>query len=344
MADIRLEKDKIVTDGNLEVGRILAEPKEHLLWVNGYSIMLDQEDRRGQKSSNDRAALTHDERDRLSINYNRAYTGGVEIRGPINIPDPVTIGRIKAESSKHLLWINGYSIMLDQEDRRSQKSSNDRAALTHDEGDKLTLNYNRAYAGGVEIRGPVTVQDPITIGRIMADPSEHLLWINGSSIMLDMPERRDLISIKDRAALTHDYGDILTLNYNKAYKGGVEIRGPVSIPQSMKLGGNVEISGSIDAKGQLKITDEKMIIEGSKKMLSGSGSGAGMGTAGNYPERIVLESDSIRYEIGTSRLGETTWDTDIDVIQEIRKLRNYVKSLRDELKKNNIEVPGYPEK
>ena len=86
------EKMRIHTNGNVGIG--INEPNEKLsvngnLKLTGPDIFLDNQNRKGINKG-PRRALVHDESDKLTVNYNSDYTGGVEINGNLNL-----IGNLK---------------------------------------------------------------------------------------------------------------------------------------------------------------------------------------------------------------------------------------------------------
>ncbi len=116
-------------------------------------------------------------------------------------------------------------LMLDAPSRRSSNAGY-RRALVHDYGDKLTLNYNRDYPGGVNILGSVSVEAL----------AGHQIVMNGEDVVLDSAARRKNAT-GQRRALVHDFNDGLTINWASDYPGGVTINGNVTMPTKLTVAG-----------------------------------------------------------------------------------------------------------
>jgi len=116
-------------------------------------------------------------------------------------------------------------IMLDAPSRRINNSGW-RRALVHNYGDKLTINYNKDYPGGVNIQGELSVE------KIKS----HRLVLNVEDVVVDSPHRRSSSSGL-RRALVHDFNDGLTINWASDYPGGVTIRGDVNMPNKLVVNG-----------------------------------------------------------------------------------------------------------
>ena len=83
---------RIHTNGNVGIG--VNDPQEKLsvngnLKLTGPDIVLDNKNRKGANQG-PRRALVHDDNDKLTVNYNSDYTGGVEINGNLDL-----IGNLK---------------------------------------------------------------------------------------------------------------------------------------------------------------------------------------------------------------------------------------------------------
>ncbi|MBA4159861.1 MAG: hypothetical protein H0X65_20690 [Gemmatimonadetes bacterium] len=122
-----------------------------------HDLHLDHPARRSTSTGN-RRALVHDFQDGLTLNWAEDYPGGVTIRGSVNVPQGVQVGRA---TGTHLR-LSHHDLHLDNSSRRSSSAGN-RRALVHDFQDGLTLNYNQDYPGGVTIRGEVKVREQLTV-------------------------------------------------------------------------------------------------------------------------------------------------------------------------------------
>ena len=123
------------------------------------------------------------------------------------------------------LKVRTLDIMLDAPSRRLNNSGH-RRALVHNYGDKLTINYNKDYPGGVNIQGELSVE------KIKS----HRLVLNVEDVVVDSPHRRSN-STGYRRALVHDYNDGLTINWASDYPGGVTIKGEVTVPTKLVVSG-----------------------------------------------------------------------------------------------------------
>lgn len=116
-------------------------------------------------------------------------------------------------------------LMLDAPSRRSSATGY-RRALVHDYGDKLTLNYNRDYPGGVNILGSVSIE-ALTGNQIV---------MKSADLVLDSAARRK-VATGQRRALVHDFNDGLTINWGTDYPGGVTLNGNVVMPNKLTVAG-----------------------------------------------------------------------------------------------------------
>ena len=167
--------------------------------VKASDLVLDSPARRKPGGPTFRRALVHDERDGLTINFNRDYPGGVTVSGEV-----VTVACNRMD-------VTGSDIVLDSPVRRKPGGPRFRRALVHDERDGLTINFNRDYPGGVTVGGEV-----VTVACNRMD-------VTGSDIVLDSPVRRKPGGSTFRRALVHDENDGLSLNFANDYPGGVTV-------------------------------------------------------------------------------------------------------------------------
>jgi hypothetical protein len=151
-SDIRLDDDTVTMEGPY-------------IKIEGTDLKLDSPARRGTHTAGERRALVHDQRDGLTVNYDRDYPGGVTIRAVNTIEgDPNNPGCADSISVRsRVVNVYGTDIAVDggpdrrQHDAHGNPVGGLRRALVHGPGDKLTLNYSGDYPGGVAIQGQVSL-------------------------------------------------------------------------------------------------------------------------------------------------------------------------------------------
>jgi hypothetical protein len=151
-SDIRLNDDTVVLEGPY-------------IKLEGTDLKLDSAARRGGHMGGERRALVHDQRDGLTVNYDRDYPGGVTLRAVNTIEgDPNNTECVNSVSMKaRVLNVYGTDIALDGGSERRRHGPHGsiaaglRRALVHEPGDKLTVNYAGDYPGGVTVQGAVSM-------------------------------------------------------------------------------------------------------------------------------------------------------------------------------------------
>jgi hypothetical protein len=145
-------------------------------------------------------------------------------------------------------WLKSRTLdfMLDAPGRRLNNTGH-RRALVHDSGDKLTINYNRDYPGGVNILGEVSIEKV----------KGHRFVINAEDIVLDSASRRTATT-GFRRAMVHDFNDGLTINWASDYPGGVTINGVVKVPAKLLVDGK-DIGALITTlQNNIKLLDDRV--------------------------------------------------------------------------------------
>jgi hypothetical protein len=154
-------------------------------------------------------------------------------------------------------------------------------------------------------------------------------------LMLDSPDRRISPNPLFRRALVHDVGDMLTVNYEGDYPGGVKIcgllkavdgatiAGPVELPGAVHVGGGlkaeggatlagpVELPGAVHVGGGLK-AEGGATIAGPLEMPGEVHVGGHLGVAAG----AVLNGNVSMPEL--VHLGMTTVDRDLEVVGEVK--------------------------
>lgn len=178
--DIKLSDAGVEVEGVLAVGEIA--PPNRQLKVDGWDFVLDCKDRRKPdtetvggitiKHSPVRRALVHDAGDKLTINYACDYPGGVNISGTTTTEVLHVLKSLVAPVAKLL----GYSwfgspkavtclaqdlVLADIDNDKDTPPKN--VALSHMPGDKLVVNRDKGYKGGVEIQGSVSIPEKIIV-------------------------------------------------------------------------------------------------------------------------------------------------------------------------------------
>ncbi len=107
-SDVKLDGEKVIVVGDLEVGQINAQANNQLK-IKGWDLILDGPDRRGTSADPkiSRRALVHDYGDKLTINYGNDYPGGVMINGKV-VASNIYVNSITSaiDSTKTYLSIN----------------------------------------------------------------------------------------------------------------------------------------------------------------------------------------------------------------------------------------------
>jgi len=217
-SDIKLENESVVIEGLF-------------IQAKGTDFMLDNEARRNSYQSPGkgptvkppagsvelRRALVHGLGDQLVVNYARDYRAGVLIQGKVRLEELHGV-------SQNAVVCKTTDLILDSDERRSEghKGNNEqRRALVHNVGDKLTVNYALDYPGGVEIQGKVEMPGLANIGTLQV---KQVLYV-------DSRTAADTKGFSPRVALFHEKEDQLAINYAGSYSGGVKVDGQVRVQE-----------------------------------------------------------------------------------------------------------------
>ena len=145
------------------------------------------------------------------------------------------------EIEGNALKVKSRNIMLDNPDGRSQSTPEHRRALVHDTGDKLTINYEGDYPGGVEIRGPARI-DSVAVDKYLivngfvklgmkhsADETFHgaIFGYGGEDLTLHVDRVRlhNPRCAKIGVALAQTESNALVLNQGDMFEKGVVVEG-----------------------------------------------------------------------------------------------------------------------
>lgn len=252
------------------------------------------------------------------------------IPGKLNMPNAdVTLDGGNCIVDGNWLLVKCLDIKLDAPSRRSNNTG-ERRALVHGFGDELIVNYADDYPGGVTIRGEV---------RFTGKIKQNHLRIEGTDLHLDHPDRRSVAG-GERRALVHGFSDELVLNWAKDYPGGTVAHGNLEVQKSGKLrmrnsSGNV--TTEIDAGGNLTLggngADGDIICKDSD--------GTTVFHLDSQYKRMDFKDSAgtTRVRIDTDDFTSTAWPawegeavpTRLDLIQEIRRLKQELIALRAEV-------------
>lgn len=164
-ADVRLDGEHVYIDGRV-------------VHVAATDLMLDSPDRRGDafvgSAAEHRRAMVHSTADVLVINYGGDYVS-------VRIDSPLRVQALSGHDDElsirsRVVRMQSTDVMLDDTERRSAREGL-RRALVHDAGDRLTLNYEGDYPGGVSIHGSIDVPGQLTVGG--ADVAAELAQLRG---------------------------------------------------------------------------------------------------------------------------------------------------------------------
>ena len=292
-------------------------------------------------------------------------TGTLEVTGNLKVTSIENIGNLKTASiensgtistsvlnvnevspKNNQLKIRGSYLYLDSFSRRpGTKETEDRRALVHDDNDKLTINYNADYKGGVQILGP-TVIDRLYASEIFG----RLGSKNGKNLSIytrgpDYPQFDALVCEGmpftvhggngkymegNGIALSHEpKNDKLIINKDGYFKGNVEIQG------------GLELTGNSAKPGALKIGNFAIVPcefgDGNKqKGLRISDGFAYMPSSTPHISSIILTSKKILIEMVSSEVsfsgGRKNIYSYFDLWDEIGKLKKSIEDLKANIK------------
>lgn len=188
-SDIKLEEDFVVTEGNA-------------LKVNAWDLMLDGPGRRGGAGGDYRRALVHSDGDKLTINFNKDYTGGVKIQGPLSVTDDV--GLEGSLSVKEII-ISKDEISQGIRERWHTIIQQDNIKITHiSSGQGSAVGYEIdllkvSKEGNIGIHGSLSVKDDVTCQDLRASSKVY----GGGELIIGDPDAIISETISDRPFLSN---------------------------------------------------------------------------------------------------------------------------------------------
>jgi len=161
-------KGKAIFEGDAEIrGRTLTH--------GGHEFVLGTQDGEKQLSKKTNRALMHHSSpvDSLHLNFDGDFEGGVVVGGPTTTisGDLVGKGSITAEQD---LVVQGSSFILGKGDGKKQGSGKNRA-IAHSDDDRLILNEEGDFEGGVNVQGPgLFTEGKLGIGKGNVQPEADI--------------------------------------------------------------------------------------------------------------------------------------------------------------------------
>jgi hypothetical protein len=170
------------------------------------------------------------------------------IDGSLNIHNMITVTDIDI-SANSLADLYISSNMLSSTSRTAAItaiSANNKAAITHNELDRLVINRNKDYTGGVHIRG----------GKY-----NHNIFLDGNVQIGYCPKTTtSLVAGIDEDGSTFQYRSYNQLENNAAYNKAFTANSDISY--------NLDIAGSCRIRGDLLYVDGDFVVEGAKVVLN----------------------------------------------------------------------------
>ena len=216
--------------------------------------------------------------------------------------------------------VEAWDLCVDSKDRRINDTPH-RRALVHDYGDRLTLNWGKDYPKGVKIQGDTEIDGNLHVKNgllnakvkklegwkyLGSPPAIHLIAADLELV------NQSIEDSKRKVALSHVEGDKLIINRGKGYDGGVEIEG------------NTIIVGNISAQegnlSKLQIGWDSPITPTNEQYIT--------------IDRYKITVHNVKIGSGTLPGTDHSFSLlgDIDLIQEILKMREEIKDLKEKLK------------
>lgn len=220
-------------------------------------------------------ALVHEAGDLLVINHTGDFAGGVRIDSGATLSGS--------------LVVKGNDLELHGGADRGDGGR----AFTHWLGDKLVLNFDNDFAGGVGIDGDVLIERNLTIA------GDYLRLFGNDLLIAGDSNRGD-----GGRALVHTGGDVLGVNHQGDFAGGVHIAGPLVI------------------SGATTINNNDLIFAGNDFKMYGS---ANRGDGGRA--LVHLDNDTLYVNYGHDFSGGTVLDSDVRVIKDLQVEGNTIRLL-----------------
>ena len=192
-----------------------------------------------------------------NLNTELSLDGKLNIHSVVNIQDK----DISANSLADLYIASAESNNGNTKDEIITEISSNKTALTHNTLDRLVLNENKDYTGGVHIRGGkynhnIFLDGNVQIGYCQKTDVDVLTFDDGSG---------NVVVQKSYGAITDNDA------YNKAYTSGPMdgVNWEFDASKNSFVGGYMlDIAGSCRIRGDLLYVDGDFIVEGSKVILN----------------------------------------------------------------------------
>lgn len=220
-------------------------------------------------------ALVHEADDVLVINHTGDFSGGVRIDS----------GAVLSGS----LVVKGNDLEMHGEASRGDGGR----ALVHWLNDTLVLNFGNDFAGGVAIDGDVLMERNLTVAG-------DTLALLGNDLLIAGDSSRG----NGGRALAHSGGDVLSINHQGDFDGGVQIVGPLVIT------------------GATTINNPDLIFAGNDIKMYGSADRGDGGRALTH-----LHNDTLYINYAHDFSGGTVIDSDVRVIKDFQVEGNTIRLL-----------------
>lgn len=157
-----------------------------------------------------------------------------------------------------------------------------------------------------------------------------LIVTGATDLMIDNPDRRKINNVVQaglyRRALVHGFNDVLTLNWDGDYKGGVRIVGPLVANGSLAVDGSVKSQAGLECKGNFKAGGQAQCV-GDMAI----GGYLSVNNAGSFVGDVTI---SFKTPISLPSLNGLTFTPptySISVLAEITLLRSVVRDMTKQL-------------
>jgi hypothetical protein len=170
--------------------------------------------------------------------------------------------------------------------------------------------------------------------------ADRRIVVEAWDLCLDSKDRRKNETLY-RRALVHDYGDRLTINWGGDYPEGVKIQGDTTIEGNLKINNGVMHAkvGAlygwefIGGPSSIHLVAEDLVLN--NKQLDESKRNVALSHGAN--DTLIINKDE-GYEGGVHiegnlKINKSLLVDNMDLIEEIRELKNEIFKLKDQIKK-----------